>query len=193
MFEAVLFDLDRTLVDRDGAVERILADFDPTTREQLRALDDGGRGCRKRLFTAWEQLGGGPMDQASWGRCLAAELRPDPALLSRLSELSGRFRLGLISNGGGATQRAKLAATGLDTVFAEAVWISAEVGAAKPDVRLFESALQGLGVTPSGALYVGDLEEVDGVGARAAGLRFLQAEALWSASGWSRLLAEVAA
>lgn len=192
MFEAVLFDLDRTLVDRDGAFERLLTGFDPAQRELLRALDDLGRGCRKRFFAAWEQLGGETMDQEPWGRRLASQIRACDSLRSGLATLRTRFSLGVVSNGGGATQRRKMAAARLDEIFLEAVWISGEVGVEKPDPRLFEIALQALRVHPSRALYVGDLEEVDGVGARAAGMSYLKAEALWSAAGWASLLAEVA-
>jgi putative hydrolase of the HAD superfamily len=40
----------------------------------------------------------------------------------------------------------------------------------KPDPRIFRAALDALGVAPEEALYVGDLYEVDVVGARAAGI-----------------------
>lgn len=193
MLEAVLFDLDRTLVDRDGAFDRLVAGFSLEQQERLRRLDDLGRGCRQRVFAAWEQIGGEPMDQDLWSRRLASQMRASSSLRSGLAALGTRFAVGVISNGGGATQRRKMAAAGLQGLFAQSVWISGEVGVEKPDPRLFEVALQALAVPPTRALYVGDLEEVDGVGARAAGLRFLKAEALWSPSGWSRLLAEVAA
>lgn len=48
---------------------------------------------------------------------------------------------------------------------------AAEAGAQKPDPRIFEVALQRLGVEPRRALHVGD-DEVDQVGALAAGLAF---------------------
>lgn len=47
---------------------------------------------------------------------------------------------------------------------------SADVGVAKPDPRIFQQAVQGLGVAPGEALHVGDLYDYDVVGARAAGL-----------------------
>ena len=48
---------------------------------------------------------------------------------------------------------------------------SALVGVEKPDPAIFRAALEALGVAPEEALYVGDLYEVDVVGARAAGHR----------------------
>jgi len=47
---------------------------------------------------------------------------------------------------------------------------STEVGVEKPDPRIFQIALDRMGVSAADALYVGDLYEVDVVGARAAGL-----------------------
>jgi putative hydrolase of the HAD superfamily len=43
-------------------------------------------------------------------------------------------------------------------------------GVEKPDPAIFVSALEALGVEPAAALYVGDLYEVDVLGARAAGM-----------------------
>lgn len=51
---------------------------------------------------------------------------------------------------------------------------SAEVGAAKPDPRVFHAALERLRVEPARALHVGDAPE-DEQGARAAGMRFAPA------------------
>jgi putative hydrolase of the HAD superfamily len=49
----------------------------------------------------------------------------------------------------------------------------ADVGAAKPDARIFHAALDRLGVAPGDALYVGDDEDDDVGGARAEGLQAL--------------------
>jgi putative hydrolase of the HAD superfamily len=43
-------------------------------------------------------------------------------------------------------------------------------GSSKPDTGIFHAALAALGVAPERALHVGDTEETDGVGARAAGI-----------------------
>lgn len=48
---------------------------------------------------------------------------------------------------------------------------SAEAGAAKPDPRVFESGLRAAGCAPDEAVHVGDSEENDVAGARAAGIR----------------------
>jgi putative hydrolase of the HAD superfamily len=53
----------------------------------------------------------------------------------------------------------------------ETIVSSAEAGAAKPDPKIFQVALERLGVEPARAVHVGD-DEVDREGAFAAGLRF---------------------
>jgi putative hydrolase of the HAD superfamily len=47
---------------------------------------------------------------------------------------------------------------------------SATTGAAKPDPAIFDLALRRLGVEAAAALHVGDVPELDGEGARAAGI-----------------------
>src|SRR4051794_18374880 len=57
-----------------------------------------------------------------------------------LRTLRGRFRLGLVSNGASDLQRTKLARTGLADCF-DAVVVSSDVGAGKPDPHVFLAAL----------------------------------------------------
>lgn len=78
------------------------------------------------------------------------------------------FRLGVVSNSDGRADEA-IEAAGLREYF-EFVMDSAEVGVEKPDPRIFMLALERLALTPAEAMYVGDLYEIDAVGARAAGL-----------------------
>jgi len=174
MIRAVLFDLDNTLVDRDGAFhDCVLTHFsDPSVQTELIRLDHGGRGNRGELFQCWEQHAGAPMDQATFGRLISGRLQPDPALQAALRVLSKATKLGVISNGSGETQRQKLRAAGLEEIFPpEHVWISGETGNAKPDPAIFLLAVQALGETPEYCLYVGDHERDDLYGATNAGLR----------------------
>jgi putative hydrolase of the HAD superfamily len=63
-----------------------------------------------------------------------------------------------------------LAGTGLRPLV-DAVVTSAELGAAKPEPAIFEAGLRAAGDVPaSAALHVGDDEEADAAGARAAGI-----------------------
>jgi HAD superfamily hydrolase (TIGR01509 family) len=78
------------------------------------------------------------------------------------------LRLGVVSNSDGRVEEA-LAASGLRDCF-DVVIDSSLVGVEKPDPAIFRAALDALGIGPEEALYVGDLYEVDVVGARAAGI-----------------------
>lgn len=91
----------------------------------------------------------------------------DTALaLDRL--LAAGLRLAVVSNSDGRAEEGLIAA-GIRDRF-ELVVDSELVGFEKPDPRIFARALEGMGLAPGEALYVGDLYEVDVVGARRAGL-----------------------
>jgi putative hydrolase of the HAD superfamily len=81
---------------------------------------------------------------------------------------AGGLRLGVVSNSDGRVEEA-LNVAGLRECF-DVVVDSALVGVEKPDPAIFRAALAALGVAPEEALYVGDLYDVDVVGARAAGM-----------------------
>ncbi len=86
-----------------------------------------------------------------------------------LGELSRRgYRLGVLSNFDGRL-RGILAALGLAGYLAR-VETSLSLGLAKPDPRAFVCALDGLGVPPGAAAYVGDSPVTDATGAARAGL-----------------------
>ena len=78
-------------------------------------------------------------------------------------------KIGLITNGWGKQQRAKLDLENLKDKFGIIV-ISSEVGMAKPDPRIFRMACAALQVQPQEAMYVGDLYDLDVKGPKAGGL-----------------------
>jgi HAD superfamily hydrolase (TIGR01549 family) len=78
------------------------------------------------------------------------------------------LKLGVVSNSDGRVEEA-LDAAGLRTYF-DVVVDSGVAGVEKPDPAIFLAALDALGVRPAEALYVGDLYEVDVIGANAAGI-----------------------
>lgn len=77
-------------------------------------------------------------------------------------------RLGVISNAEGQIQRL-LEHAGIDSRF-DVVVDSAVVGMSKPDERIFRYAIERIGASPERSVYVGDLYEVDVLGARSAGM-----------------------
>lgn len=93
-----------------------------------------------------------------------------PGARETLDALRDRgYRLGVVSNADGRVRRlleeAELAAN------LEIILDSAHVGFEKPDPRIFLAATGKLGLPPASCAYVGDLYEIDILGARAAGLR----------------------
>jgi putative hydrolase of the HAD superfamily len=89
------------------------------------------------------------------------------------------LRLGIVSNSDGRVDQA-LSAAGLREYF-DVVIDSSIFGTEKPDPAIFRAALEALDVAPEDALYVGDVYDVDVVGARAAGM-----EAVLLTSGGAR-------
>lgn len=89
-----------------------------------------------------------------------------------LDELEARIpgvRLGVVTNAELPFQQAKMDTLGL-TAHMEHIVASGEVGATKPDPRIFAHAVRLFGVDPAEAVYVGDRFETDALGAVNAGL-----------------------
>ena len=75
--------------------------------------------------------------------------------------LHGRMKIALVSNGVSAIQRSRLAKCPLTPLF-DAIVISEEVGAAKPDPRLLHVAMEQLGCTDrTQAVMMGDSATAD--------------------------------
>lgn len=93
-----------------------------------------------------------------------------------LGDLSGNYRLGIISDVGfspGRVLKLLLAHHGLITFFDYLVF-SDEAGRAKPHSDVFERAARGLGAAPEEIVHIGDLERTDIVGAKQAGYRAIR-------------------
>ncbi|MFD8319133.1 HAD family hydrolase [Kitasatospora purpeofusca] len=191
MGRLVLMDLDNTLINRNGAVTDWITDFSAArglSAEAVQALSaalreratpDTFEGMRSTLGLAepavelWDSYVAG----------LASRVVCAPATLSRLDRLrAGGWSVGVLTNGATDVQQAKLTATGiLDRV--DAVCISEEIGARKPEPEAFRVAVARLGgELPDDVWMVGDNPVTDIAGARAAGLRTIWISA---GSGWS--------
>ena len=113
-------------------------------------------------------------------RHLWAALKPGThEALERLHRAG--LRLAVVSNSDGRAEEG-LAAAGLLEWF-ELVIDSQLVGFEKPDPRIFHAALERMGLAPAEALYVGDIYEVDVVGARGAGLDVILLDPLGNHTG----------
>lgn len=93
--------------------------------------------------------------------------------LRRLREMG--ILTGVVSNSDGRVAAALEAAGLLELL--DVVIDSAEVGVEKPDPAIFAPALEALGIAPDETVYLGDIYEVDVVGARAAGIEPLLVDA----------------
>ncbi len=102
-----------------------------------------------------------------FGRTGVWQPYPEAAEVCRQLKARG-LRLGVVSNGS-ITVEDLLSQVGLLSFF-EVVIASQSLAIQKPDPRIFQTALRRLGVDAGRALYVGDLYEVDVLGARGAGL-----------------------
>ena len=188
--EAVLFDLDDTLIDfqysrRHGlrAVQELLPALAPVPLEELELVHD------EQLHANYlRTLGGGLSDdeariQRIGGICRRYGIEPDertvreaavayareqqsnerlvPGVPELLHALRGRVKIGVITNGPSARQRAKLARFDIDPGDLDALAISEEVGTTKPDPAIFQYALKSLDVSPRRVTMVGDSWEND--------------------------------
>jgi putative hydrolase of the HAD superfamily len=179
----ILLDLDETLYSREVAFwnwiesEVHAASAENLDRQKVAELDQRGRGDKQVLLQyldsafGWRQTD--QERQRRFGIGIGGAARLAPGVMESLTRIANHFRMGLISNGSGATQRAKLKALAVEPLF-DPIVISEEVGFRKPDARIFELALADWQVAAEAVLFVGDDPVSDISGARAAGMRALQ-------------------
>jgi putative hydrolase of the HAD superfamily len=183
MIRALLFDLDGTLVDRRAALRRYAANLMARRPEAfpggyrdlefaaLTARDDrDGRAFARRVARAFPGPGDAAAIEADYRERLAGCVEADEGVVGLVEGFRTRYLLGVVTNGEGVLQRAKLRAAGLDGYFATVV-VSGEERAAKPHAAIFRRALQRLGVAAAEALFVGDDPAADMEGAARAGMR----------------------
>ena len=84
-----------------------------------------------------------------------------------LSELYGKYKLGIIANQSPGTQE-RIEGWGIGKYF-DVVMASAEAGCAKPDPGIFTMALEKAGCDPNEAIMIGDRKH-DIIGAKENGL-----------------------
>jgi putative hydrolase of the HAD superfamily len=140
--------------------------LDGSDRERLERLRDR---CAEELRKG---LGIAELDHATARRALLASLEftAYEDVLPALGELRDRGLTVVIASNWDCSLPDWLGPAGI-LELVDGVVTSAEVGAAKPDPRVFERALAIAGVEPGEALHAGDKVDNDVEGARAAGVR----------------------
>ena len=133
-----------------------------------------------------------PLPDAREALVSSLAFRAFPDAAPALRDLRGRgLRLVVVSNWD-CSLRQVLANAGLLELVDDAV-SSAEAGAAKPDPAPFRAGLAAAGCDPDEAVHVGDSEDNDIAGARAAGVRAVLLRRHGARDGEIASLAELAA
>ncbi len=178
----VLFDLDRTIADYDGArLARTEYAFRPHFNDRSRldlavadALAHVGEGADhfERVLAAHGINDPALIEQARerFAEDLYRGLRLFDETLDVVAAVAEVAAVGLVTNGPTAIQRPKIDLLEIESLFPVIV-VSEEAGVWKPDPGIFEIALERSGVAATDAIYVGDSAEHDIPGAHAAGLR----------------------
>jgi len=196
--KAVLFDVDDTLFDRNGAQLMVLDVIACEFRDLFAGIDrqelvdaflesdrvttlefygdgsivDGVRVRRARMFL--DLLG---LDEAHAGAIAELYVEVYPRMnapvdgaVTVVEALASKFQLGIVSNGLPDVQYQKLETLGIRHFFG-CIVLSEEFGIRKPDPAIFWHAAGLLGREPQECLYVGDSYIADVVGGKKAGLR----------------------
>jgi len=168
VIRALLLDLDDTLFDRNAAL-CAWGDHLAWTqrgrsldREELALLLElDARGHRSRREFASDAHGrlGLVIDPNVFPAQLAEHVMIEPGVEATVARLASIMRVGIVTNGGSA-QRTKLARIGLDDLV-HAVFVSGELGTAKPDPEIFQRALRWTEQRPADVLFVGDHPTID--------------------------------
>ena len=185
MVKSVLFDLDGTLLDRDASVEQFISvQYDRLTNElshiskndymtRFIELDCHGHVWKDKVYqTLVTEFA---IEGISWQALLEDyEIRfqfhcvPFKFLIEMLDELKQQgYLLGIITNGRGQFQARAIEGLGIREYF-DAILISEVEQIRKPQIEIFERAMNRLGVLASDSVFVGDHPEADIAGARGA-------------------------
>ena len=187
--QGVLFDLDNTLIDREGAFFRFATCFyeerlrNVTSMTQNDAVakmvcwDQDGYADRATMFAKWAnewpEAGLDPEQLLPWYRLeMKKHVQPDADNNRLLAELNRRgVPWGIVTNGNTTGQHVACRAAGLDQL-APFIIVSEAAGYKKPDPRIFSDALELTELlSPEHVLFVGDNPRADIDGAKRFGMQ----------------------
>lgn len=193
-YEAVLFDLDDTLLDRDKAVdvmfsiilERCYKNIEEVQEDNMlqklkmlfsfKQYDNRGYSNKTRVlndfFDEYPPTFRIPNSEIIdfWNTNFPNCFSLDSSIKDVIKKVRSHVKTAIVTNGGTQVQKAKIMKTNLDLFF-EVIIVSDEVGIAKPDPGIFELALNRLDVSPESTLFVGDNLEKDIGGCQSAKIK----------------------
>lgn len=187
--QAVIFDLDNTILDRTSTFKSFAARFIATyfghletaedVLERMIVLDQDGYKDKSELF---DQL----LDEMPWkAKPQKSELMSfyeteyvkNAVLMNQAKEVlrhaRSKYKTALITNGRTAIQYGKIDKLGIRDDF-DCILVSEEAGVKKPDPRIYNKVLDQLGLQPDQCIYIGDHPVNDIQGAADCGM-----EAIW--------------
>jgi putative hydrolase of the HAD superfamily len=198
MMKSVIFDLDGTLLDRDASVEQFISVQYDRLSEHLNhipkndytarfvELDCHGHVWKDKVYQSL--VSEFVIEGMSWQSLLEDyEMRfqfhcvPFQFLTEMLNELKQKgYLLGIITNGRGQFQARAIDGLGIRDYF-DVILISEVEQVRKPQVEIFQRALNRLGVAAFDSVFVGDHPEADIAGAKGAMMK-----TIWkSNSSWT--------
>ncbi len=93
-----------------------------------------------------------------------------PSVTDTLTRLDEGYQMAIISDAQWIFAGPEIEMLGLDRFFEHRI-LSSRFGFKKPDVRLFDLAMEKLGVKPEESVYIGDSPQRDLIGAKRAGMK----------------------
>ena len=177
-YQAILFDLDDTLLDRDEAVnkmffvilEKCYGEVIHTSEmlKKFKEYDKKSYGYNDKTKVLESFFDDFPPKyrlprnyiQDFWNGHFPSCFSINQHTIDIVNTVKRQAKVAIITNGSTERQKAKIIKTNLNSYF-EAISISEETGFSKPDKHIFELALNKLNVQPEAALFVGDDIEKD--------------------------------
>ena len=188
MIRGILFDYDSTLSSRYESAYRmyrhlmhqILPDMDTSSLafeamiQRMMYWDQYGTVDKSYVIEKIRDRYAPGIDVRKWKDYWYAHFHefqvPMPHAEEILTELQKKYRLGLVTNGAGVSQLAKVRALGFEKFFSVMI-ASGDFGSDKPDPAIFRKAAEELGLPCEEIAFIGDTFPTDIAGAIAAGMK----------------------
>ncbi|HEU4964699.1 MAG TPA: HAD family hydrolase [Bacilli bacterium] len=186
--QAILFDLDETLLDRASSLDQYMRDQYKRYEklwghvgverfcERFEELDGRGYVSKRIVYRSiFEEFGGEGLTEdmmlAEFRRLFCRFVNPFEGVREVLTELRRRgFKLGVITNGETEFQQRNMEVLGIPE-WVDTILISQKEGLRKPDGAIFRLACKRLGVAPEACLFIGDNPRNDIGGAKSVGMK----------------------